>query len=237
MLKRLFIMCPMLLFAASAWGSTCAASALNAYLPSGFSCTEGDFLFSNFTYTASNNLPPASAVNVAPVMDSTDVGFDLFGAWQSGAGASSDAVLSYEVSTSDKSLFLAGQTVSLISYGASGANANAQIVEGVCTTQPSGSGQCATPYSLDAFYNANGTAKQSASVTFASPSATVFVTKNIITGGDSGSAAISEFENTSQISGGGGGPGGGPAPEPGSMLMLGSGLVFTSLAIRRRRKA
>jgi hypothetical protein len=238
MRKRLFIMASLLLFAASAWGSPCMSTAFSNYLGAGFSCTEGDFLFSHFSYSASDNLPPATAVNVVPTSDANDVGFDFYGAWQSGGGVSSDAVIAYEISTVDKAPLLLGDTISLVSYGASGTGANVQIVEGACTAMPSNTGACpkGDEYPLDAFYNSSGKMKQSDSATFTTPSSAVWLSKNVITNSSYGSAAISEFENTSQTNGGGGTTGGGPSPEPGSLLTLGSGLVATSLLLRKRRR-
>jgi len=102
---------------------------LNTYLTSGFSCTEGDLIFSNFSYVP-GGLPTSNNVQVTPVDDGTNFGFFFNGAFQSGAGMSSDAVLAYNISTADKAAILAGDTVSLISYGATGGG-NVQIVEGL----------------------------------------------------------------------------------------------------------
>jgi len=235
MRKRLLFVCPVLLFAASAWGSTCSTAMLNTYIASGFSCTEGDLMFSNFSYVP-GGLPTANSVEVTPVDDGTDFGFFFNGAFQSGAGMSSDAVLAYNISTVDKAPILAGDTVSLISYGATGGG-NVQIVEGVCTSPASGTGACAGSFSVSASYNSgpppSGT--QSGSVTFPGTNSET-VSKNIITNGAGGSAAISEFENTVQVPGGGGNTGGGPVPEPGSALTIGSGLIATSLLVRKKMR-
>lgn len=237
MIKRLLLVCPVLLLAASAWGATCSTAMLNMYTSSGFSCTEGNLLFSNFSYMT-GGLPTASNVEVTPVdTDGTDFGFFFNGAFQSGAGMSSDAILSYSIATVDKSTSLTGDTVSLISYGASGGG-NVQIVEGICTTSASGAGVCpsGSSYSISASYNSGPpvSGSQSGSVTFTSPTSMETVSKNIITNGANGNAAISEFENTVQVSGGGAGSGGGPVPEPGSTVTIGSGLILTSLLLRRK---
>ena len=236
MRKRLLFVCPVLLFAASAWGSTCSTSMLSSYIVSGFSCTEGDLMFSNFSYIP-GGLPTAGNVEVTPVNDGTDFGFFFSGAFQSAAGMSSDAILAYNIGTVDKAAAMTGNTVSLISYGATGGG-NVQIVEGICTAALSGAGACpsGSSHSVSASYNAgpppSGT--QSGSVTFASPTNTEEVSKNIITNGANGSAAISEFENTVQVSGGGGSTGGGPVPEPGSAFTIGSGLIATSQLLRKK---
>ncbi len=150
---------------------------------------------------------------------------------------SADSVLSYDIS--DTTAGITGATVSLLSYGASGANASATIVEGICSTTPTGSGACLPPsnvYSLSVYDNSNAPPPvQSDSVTFASPASTVWVSKNIVEVGGSGSATISSFENTVQT-GGGGGPGGGPTPEPASLFTMGSGLIATSLLLRKKLK-
>jgi hypothetical protein len=205
----------------------------------GFSCTIGGLTFSNFQYTSPSGLPTEATVEVTPTNDGTNIGFFFTGAFTAGAGMSADAVLSYMIS-SGMSAAINGAAVSLISYGASGAGATASIVEGICTTALQGNGACvpaSDAYSLNVFDNAgNPPVHQSDSVTFASATNTVFVSKNIVEQGGMGSATISQFENTVQAPGGGGGPGGGPVPEPASLFTMGSGLIATCMLLRRKLK-
>lgn len=241
MKKQLLLMCPLLLLSSAVWGaSVCTSTTLNVYTNDdmgGFSCTIGGLTFSNFQYTSPSGLPTESTVEVTPTNDGTNIGFFFTGAFTAGAGMSADAVLSYLISSTAADI--GGAAVALTSYGASGANASASIVEGICTTTPQGTGACvpaSDAYSLSVFDNADHPpAQQADSVTFTSATNTVFVTKNIVENGGSGSATISQFENTVQV-GGGGGPGGGPVPEPASLFTMGSGLIATCMLLRKKLK-
>jgi len=240
MRRQLIYMCPLVLLASAAWGSTCANTTLNVYTATSFSCTLDGLTFSDFSFLAPTGMPTSNEVDLVPVNDGTDVGFMFDGPFSAPAGFSDDAILSYMISQSTGSnTTMTGDTVSLLSAGASGTGAAAQISEGICTTTAQSNGACVPPsnsYNLFVDYNSNGSGTQSDSVTFASPATTQAVIKNIVTDGGtgtSGGALISSFENTTQVSGGGS-TGGGPVPEPGSMLMLGSGLIATSMLLRRK---
>lgn len=242
MKKQLLLVCPLLLIASAAWGlPVCTSTTLNVYTnndANNYSCTLGGLTFSNFQYNSPSGLPSETNVSVQTVTDSSgDVGFLFGGAFSAGAGTSSDAILSYTIMAGTP--VITGASVALTSYGASGAGASATIVEGMCTTAPSGSGAC-TPasdaYSMSVYDNAdNPPAVQSASVVFTSATSTLYVSKNIVEVGGSGSATISQFENTVQT-GGGGGPGGGTTPEPASFFTMGSGLIGASMLLRKKLK-
>lgn len=236
MRKQLLYMCPLLLVAASAWGATCANTSLANYTASGFSCTLDGLTFSNFTYFAnpSTGLPTASSISVNPVNNNGTVGFDFGGPFISLSGTSTDALLSYDIMAAAGDLMTA-DSVTLLSAAASGTGAVAEVAEGVCAGTQAANGSCnGNSFSLSASVPGSNsqTVSLGAGVSFQT------ILKNIITQGATtgqGNAAISLFENTTTVTGGGGGnPGGGTAPEPTSMLSLGSGLVITSMLLRRK---
>jgi hypothetical protein len=238
--KQLLLVCPLLLLASAAWGlPLCMTNSLNVYTANDantYACTLDGFTFSNFHYSSPSGLPTEALVDVTPTTDSAgDVGFFFQGAFTAGAGTSSDAILSYQILAATP--VITGSSVALNSFGATGSGASASIVEGICTTAPSGSGAClpaSNAYSLDVYDNADHPpAVQNASVVFGTAASTVYVTKNIVEVGGSGSATISEFENTIQTSGGGGTTGGG-TPEPASLLTMGSGMIAFSMLLRKK---
>jgi len=235
MRKQLLYVCPLLLVAASAWGATCANTSLANYTASGFSCTLDGLTFSNFTYFANptTGLPTAASISVNPVNSSGTVGFDFGGPFISLAGTSTDALLSYNISALAGEMMTA-DSVTLLSAAASGTNAVAEVAEGVCAGTQNANGSCnGNNYSL----SASVPGSNSQTVTLGAGVSFQTVVKNIITQGattGTGNAAISLFENVTTVSGGGGNPGGGTTPEPTSMLSLGSGLVITSMLLRRK---
>lgn len=246
MKKRLLFVCPALLLTASAWGATCGGTssnpvALSTYTASGFSCTSanGDFLFSDFYFAPDTvtGKPPASDVGVVFVDDGTNEGFTFTGDFSSVGGGTADANIKYDVVTAGADAGMAlitGNTVSLGSSSSSGGG-EAKIVEGLCTTKPSSTNVCTSPYSLEVYNSSSSTSNppevQTASVTFGSATTMDYMNKNIMLSGEAG---ISEFTNTVQVAGGGGSTGGSPVPEPGSTVLIGSGLIVASLAIRKK---
>ncbi|HLJ77594.1 MAG TPA: PEP-CTERM sorting domain-containing protein [Acidobacteriaceae bacterium] len=220
----------------------CTSTTLNVYTnndANNYSCTLDGLTFSNFSYTASNGLPAESTVQVTPVSDSSgDVGFIFQGAWTAGAGLSSDAVLVYNIMSSNGAMALTGDSVTLLSYGARGSGASATIVEGVCTTARQSNGSCvpaSDAYSLTVYDNANNPPPvPSDAVVFTTATNTVQVNKNIVEVGGSGSATISQFENLVQTNGGQGGPGGSGVPEPASLFTVGSGILGACMLLRKK---
>lgn len=243
MKKQLLMVCPLLLIASAAWAvPVCTTATLNVYTNNNldnYSCTLGGLTFSDFAYNSPSGLPTEASVSVTPVTSAGgDVGFTFDGAFTASAGTSSDAILSYQINASTPMML--GATASLLSYGASGTGASASIVEGMCTTAPSGSGAClpsGNAYSLSVYDNAgHPPVVQTSSVTFSAATSTLYVSKNIVEVGGSGSATISSFMNTVQTGGGAGGPGGGPVPEPASFFTMGSALIGASMLLRNKLK-
>jgi hypothetical protein len=192
-----------------------------------------------FDFQASGSaapLPTSDSVTVNPIDDSSNTGFSFLGPFGAGAGMQLDALITFVIS-SGATPAITGEALSMQGFGTSGTG-SVQVAESLCVGGiPASDGSCpGTVDTLNVFANPGGV-KAFDSVTFAAAADTVAVTKNIIVqGGDlttASSAGVSLVINTTP-NGGGGGPGGGPVPEPGSLVTLGSGLVITSLLLRRK---
>ena len=86
-------------FAGAANAAACAATTLDTYLVTGFSCTIADKTFSDFTYgtavSGTGTASPAASVNVTP-LGSPNFGFTFQAVIDSGGGpGTADAAISY----------------------------------------------------------------------------------------------------------------------------------------------
>lgn len=236
MRKYLLVLCPILLLGTSASANVCSSSATLAdYLSSGFSCTIQGVTFSNFNYYSPTGAVQPSDVQVSTVVDGSNIGFIFMGDFSAFPSASSDALISYNVSAAG----MTGDTATLLNSSASGTGALAAVAEGICTGTVAASGACSpatSAYDLVVDKDGSGGGSLTQSVLFATPADLQSIVKNVVAvGSATGGASVSQFENTVQIPGGGGTPGGGPTPEPIPLLTLGSGLILTSMLLRHRR--
>lgn len=216
--------------AAMASTTTCPAMAtLNVYTASGFTCTSGNLLFSNFAYGGSASPAgltiPASSITVNPQTMTGSEGFQFTSGWSVGTQAGNinsfeDSLISFTISTVNHANSLNG--LSLFFNGAFTGTGTSSVVENFCP-----GGQLLTCPNTGQIKVTNPPKAFSDQVFFSGVS-TLQVSKDIIVAsGTNGTANISQVINTYQQG----------VPEPMSYLLLGSGLLGLGLLRKRTQRS
>ncbi|MFI4861428.1 MAG: PEP-CTERM sorting domain-containing protein [Phycisphaerales bacterium JB063] len=211
--------------AASAVAGSAAAGPISSpvslgdLITTGGSVLVGDKLFSNFDYVGNGDMPDASAVMVAELVDGGgNYGIQFQGAFQDLAGGgASDALITFDVTVLDpsfqiSSVLLAGD---LAVVNGSGGGSFGGVTETFLPGNVSDT--------LSIFTGTAGT-QLSDLVTFAQPVSTLSVQKDIILfaqDGDADAVTLSTIDQSFE-----------QIPEPGSLALLGLG----ALAMFHRRR-
>ena len=214
----------------SAFAGGCSQGTLDTYTTSGFSCTIDGNTFADWGYSPTAgggaSVVPAASVAVIPCPGASafclgiptgEVGFVFTAPWGAASGQMQDAAITYAVTSPSKVLD------ALLLYGGFGKTGTgfASVAE---TLSIGGSLFVSDPPGMPA----------SVSATF-NPVSSLIVIKNIeLAGGTDGTAAISEVVNAWSQAGVGVATLSSSVPEPGTLSLLGAGLLMAYLSVTRR---
>lgn len=229
MKKALLLVTLLLATSSLGWAGACGFGTMADYTAAGFSCTIGDKLFSNFSYTASAQNAPligAGGVTVTP-QTGAEEGFQFSSGWSvsftGDPGAFQDSLIGYTVTATGSNSIVDA----ILSMAGDGVSGNGLVT--VAETLTNGSflfisHDSSSRVALDA-------------ATFAGVKSLDVAFKDItVSGGGTdatsglpltGTAAVSSVTNLFSQS---------TVPEPASMVLFGSGLMTLAGYIRRRQR-
>jgi PEP-CTERM motif len=226
MKKLILLMCVLLGTSAIALANSCPTTTYDNYLGSGFSCTIDDKTFSNFTYigTASGGaqpVPPGS-VEVVPLTTPHNPGF-LFGTgWGAASNQTQDSSFDYTVTVNPGGAPITDLTLLMLGSAFTGTG-SASIAETACLGDTLADGCLhGTIVNLSTFDDAS-LVKLSDHLTFPGVDEVDLLKDVQVFGGPNGTAVISGAEN--QFS---------EVPEPGTLGMLGLGVISVAGLVRRK---
>jgi len=217
--------------AAFADASPCPTSTYDVYIASGFQCAIGDKTFADFMYSGTSNPPgfgiPAGGVAVTPITTPGNPGLQFSAGWFASTSSGileEDSLIQYSVSVNPGGALINDLSLSIGGVAFSGTG-YIGVTENACLGAmfPSCSG--GTILTLNVFDGSSGS-KLYDSATFA-PVSEIDVEKDItLQAGTNGSASLSLVTNQfSEVT---------QTPEPGTLSMLGLGVIAVAGFARRR---
>jgi hypothetical protein len=213
--------------ALSAFGAACPVATYDNYLAANFSCGIDDKTFDTFSYsTGGTNQLPANQITVNPINTPFNPGFLFNAPWSAGANQTQDSLIGFTAHVNQGGNLIDDLSLYMFGAGVIGTG-QVSVAETYCAGDTFAD-LCAhgTEGTLLAILNSNISILH-ASVTFNTPVSIVDVRKDIelIGGGDGSASLVSGVSN--QFS---------EVPEPGSLVLLGSGVVGVAGMLRRRIK-
>ncbi len=229
MKKVALLLAVVLATAALAFAGNCPTTTYDQYLTSGFSCDINDQTYQDFAYTGTSNPPgfqiQAAGIGVTPITTPGDPGLQWSAGWGVGTGLgvlTQDSLFQFAVTSSNPMTDLSLSIAGVGFQGTGSVNVDETACLGAMLPACTGG----TVVSLSVFANSGGQ-QLFDQVNFAGVNL-ISVSKDLLVqAGTNGSAEVSAV--TDQFS-----EGSGTVPEPGTLSMLGAGVLAIAGFARRK---